>query len=96
MNHGGSKTYEAFGNAKLLPFLAMYVEDIHARGHTYRQHKKKCDLHIVAFGGGARYGGRRQVFSSLLKFLHASGVSLDPMDDCKSCAFMNWKQYAVN
>ena len=65
-------------------------------GHTYRQRKKKCDLHIVGFGGGARCGARRQVFSSLLKFLHASGVSLDPMDDCKSSAFMNWKQYAVN
>ena len=53
-------------------------------------------LKCLAFGGGARYGARGQVFLSLLKLLHATGVSLDPMDDCTSCAHMNWTQYAAN
>lgn len=58
-----------------------------------------ASVSVVAFGGGARYGVRRQVFSSLFKFLptatHATGVSLDPMDDCNSCAYMSWSQYTA-
>ena len=48
----------------------------------------------MAFGGGARYGARNQAFSALLRCLEAEGISLDPMDECRMCAYGQWAAYA--
>ena len=50
-------------------------------------------MRLVAFGGGARYGQRGRVFTALLRCLAAEGISLDPMDECRMCAYSQWQAY---
>lgn len=50
---------------------------------------------VIGFGGGVRHGARGQALCSLFQVLKARGLSLDPMEESSSAAFVSWMQYIV-